>query len=365
MSPQSEASSPVGVSPTVEGRSRFRVRPSRGFVRFVARRLAALVLLGIGITFVAFVLTQLVPGDPAIANLGQNATPEAIAAYHERYNMDDPLPTQYVNYLQRVLQGDLGQSQQTQNPVTDDLRALVPATAELALLSILIASIAGVGLGVLAALWRDRPLDYVLRAVSLSGVSVPTFWLALVAIYVLFFQYAVFPGGDRLDAGVAPPPDVTGLYTVDAVLARDWATLWNALHHLILPALVLAAFNVGVLLRYARSAVLEVIEQDYIRAARAKGLPERTVVLRHMLRAALPSIVTVIGLMFANVMTGAVLVESIFAWPGLGQYGYHAATSLDLPAIMGVSLFVAVIYILVNFVVDVLYGVLDPRIRLT
>jgi peptide/nickel transport system permease protein len=193
----------------------------------------------------------------------------------------------------------------------------------------------------------------------------PTFWIALVALYVFFFRLGWFPGGDRLEPGVLAPPNRTGMYTLDALLAGQWGTAWSALHHLILPALVLAAYNVGLLTRYTRTAVLEVLGNDYVRAARAKGLPEANVLVRHVLRAALPSVVTVIGLVFANVLTGTVLVETIFAWPGIGQYAYRSAVTLDLPAIMGVSLFVAIVYISVNFVVDVLYGVIDPRIRVT
>ena len=191
----------------------------------------------------------------------------------------------------------------------------------------------------------------------------PTFWIALVALYLGFFKLGWFPGADRLDPGVLPPPHKTGLYTIDALLAGKWGLLAQALHHLVLPALVLAAFSVGLLTRYTRSAVLEVVGNDYVRAARAKGLPERIVVTRYILRAALPSVVTVLGLVFANVLTGAVLVEKIFSWPGIGQYAYQAAVNLDVPAIAGVSLFVAVVYITVNFIVDVLYGVIDPRIR--
>jgi peptide/nickel transport system permease protein len=173
------------------------------------------------------------------------------------------------------------------------------------------------------------------------------------------------PGGGRLDPGVFAPPHHTGFYTIDAVISGQWSTLKDAARHLILPALVLALFNVGLLTRYTRSAVLEVIEEEYVQGARARGLPERTVVFRHVLRAAMTSLITVIGLAFANVMTGSVLVENIFAWPGVGQYAYHSSTSLDLPAIMGVSLFVALVYIVVNFIVDILYGVIDPRIRVT
>jgi peptide/nickel transport system permease protein len=344
-----------------------RSRAPWPFFRFLGRRLVALVVLAIGITFVAFVLTQLVPGDPALSALGPvtSADPEAVAAYHEHWGMDKPLPVQYGTYLWNLVQGDLGVSQLSHQPVLDDLRHTIPATMELAFLSIAFAIAVGVPLGVIAAVRQNRASDHALRVVSLAGISMPTFWLALLALYVFFFRLDWFPGGGRLDPGATPPGEITGLYTVDAVLHGQFSLAWDALHHLILPALVLAAFNVSLITRYTRSAILEVIHDDYVRAARAKGLPERTVVIRHVLRAALPSVITVIGLVFANVLTGAVLVENIFAWPGIGQYAYQASLELDLPAIMGVSLFVAVVYVTVNFVVDVLYGVIDPRLRLT
>jgi len=340
--------------------------PSRPFVRFLARRLAALILLGVGITFVAFVLTEMVPGDPAAANLGQRAIadPAAVQAFREKYGLDKPLPVQYVLYLEHLAQGDLGLSEQTHRAVRTDLAEYIPATAELAVTSILIAFALGITLGVLSAVRRNKLTDQVLRVISLGGISMPTFWLALVALYVFFFKLGWVPGSGRLDPGVLPAPHVTGMYTVDALLAGQFDVLGNALQHLILPACVLAAYNIGLLTRFTRSAVLEVINNDYIQAARAKGLPEHTVILRHVLRAALPPIITVGGLAFANVMTGTVLVESIFAWPGIGQYAFHSATTLDLPAIMGVSLFVAVVYIVVNFTVDILYGIVDPRMRL-
>jgi peptide/nickel transport system permease protein len=323
------------------------------------------VLLAVGITLVVFVLTQLVPSNAAATNLGEQAAadPAAVVAFKAHYGLDKPLPVRYWIYLEHLAQGDLGQSSLTHQPVTDDLREFIPATAELALYSILIAAVFGVAFGVIAAMRRNRPVDHTLRIVSLGGISMPTFWIALVALYVGFYKLGWFPGADRLDPGVDPPPHKTGLYTVDALLAGQWGTFVQALHHLVLPALVLAAFNVSLLTRYTRSAVLEVVGNDYVRAARAKGLPERVVVRRHILRAALPAVVTVLGLVFANVLTGAVLVEKIFSWPGVGQYAYQAAVNLDVPAIAGVSLFVAVVYITVNFIVDVLYGVIDPRIR--
>jgi peptide/nickel transport system permease protein len=347
-------------------RPRRRLRPSPGFLRFLLRRLAALVLLAVGITLVVFALTQLVPSNAAATNLGEQAAgdPAAVAAFKRHYGLDRPLPVRYALYLEHLVRGDLGQSALTHDAVTHDLGLFIPATAELTLYSVLIAAVFGIAFGVVAALRRNRPADHILRVVSLGGISMPTFWIGLIALYVGFFRLGWFPGAERLDPGAIEPPHVTGLYTVDALLAGKWSIFVQALHHLVLPALVLAAFNVSLLARYTRSAVLEVVGNDYVRAARAKGLPERIVVTRYILRAALPSVVTVLGLVFANVLTGAVLVEKIFSWPGVGQYAYQAAVNLDVPAIAGVSLFVAIVYVTINFIVDVLYGVIDPRIRI-
>lgn len=365
MSLRSEASSAEAVT---AGPGRSESRPSwyrRPLPRFVAGRFLASLVILFGITLISFMLTQAVPADPAVAALGQQATPAQLANYREVHGLDDPLVVQYAHYMKNLLHGDLGVSQQTHNSVRADLGSFVPATLELALLAMVMATVIGVGFGILAALYRDRWPDHVLRVVSLSGISVPVFWLALVLLYLFFYVWGLLPGGGRLDPSMTPPPHVTGMYTVDALLHGQWSVFVNALQHVILPSAVLAASSIGLLTRYTRSAVLDVIDQDYVRAARAQGLSERTVVFGYVLRAALPSVITVIGLLFANVLTGAVLVENIFAWPGIGRYGYQAASTLDLPAIMGVSLFVALVYLVVNFVVDLLYGVLDPRIRVT
>lgn len=360
---QVDEQTPPEASPVGAGRLRlFRRRP---MLAFAGRRFVALLLLLLGISFVAFCLTNLVPGDPAAANLGIQAAadPAAVEAFHERYGLDRPLPEQYLTYLWKLLHGDLGTSITTQAPVSRDLETFIPATIELALLAVFVGVVVGVTLGVFAALHRNRPIDHALRVTSLAGVSMPTFWIALIALYVFFFRLGWFPGGGRLEPGATAPPHVTGMYTVDSLLAGNLELFWSSLHHLILPALVLASFSIGLLTRYTRSAVLEVVGNDYIRAARAKGLSEWVVIMRHVLRAALPSVVTVIGLVFASVLTGAILVEHIFAWPGMGQYAYQSATTLDLPAIMGASMFVAVVYVTINFIVDVLYGVIDPRAR--
>jgi peptide/nickel transport system permease protein len=349
------------------GRAVVRARTKHPLLFFIGRRLVALVLLGIGVTAIAFILTHLVPGDPAEANLGQRAgsDPVAVQIFRERYGMDKSVPQQYVIYLGKLLQGDMGESEQSRRPVRTDLAEYIPATAELALTSIVLSGVLGVALGVLAALQQNKLTDQVLRVVSLGGMSMPSFWLALVSLYVFFYQLSWVPGSGRLDPVVPRPPAVSGLFTIDALLSGRMDTLGNALQHLILPACVLAAFNMGLFTRFTRSAVLEVLGNDYVRTARAKGLPERAVILGHVLRAASPPVVTVIGLAFGNVMTGTVLVENIFSWPGIGQYSFRSATTLDLPSIVGVMLFVALVYTLANMVVDVLYGVIDPRVRVS
>jgi peptide/nickel transport system permease protein len=282
-----------------------------------------------------------------------------------RYGLDKPLPEQYLIYVGRLLHGDLGVSEQTERPVLTDLGTYAPATAELALTAMFIAIVAGVGLGLLAALRHDGWLDQGVRVFTLVGVSIPIFWFALLALYLGYLRLGILPGVGRLNAAAVAPPQVTGFDTIDSLLAGQWSTFTDALSHLVLPALVLAAPVTSLITRFTRAAVLEVLGNDYVQAARAKGLPQHTVVFRHVLRAALPSIITVAGLALANVLTGTVLVEEIFSWPGIGQYAFHSATNLDLPSIMGVTLFVAVVYTLTNLVVDVLYTVIDPRVRLS
>lgn len=333
--------------------------------RFLLRRVAAGVLLCLGVTLVSFLLTQAVPGDPVTANLGQQAAedPAAVAAFRAKHGLDKPLPQQYLIYLGNLVRGDLGESQQTHQPVAADLSSKVPATLELAFAAGVIALVLGVGLGMVAALYRDRWPDQVLRVLSLSGVSMPTFWLALVAYYFVSFRFALLPAGGRLPPGMADPVHLTGVFTLDALLTGNWAAFFGALSRLVLPALVLAAYTVGVLLRYTRTAVLEVMGNDYIRAAQAKGLSQWTIVRRHLLRPALVSVITVAGLAFANLLSGTVLVEKIFSWRGIGEYAFTSALALDLPAIMGVSLVVAIVYVVINLIVDLLYGVIDPRIR--
>ena len=335
-------------------------------LRFSLRRLVGAILLMLGVTIVAFVLTTQVPGNPALAALGETGAsdPVAVKQYEQHMGLDKPLPVQYATYLGHLLTGDLGTSRLTGDPVWDDLTKYAPASIELAIVAIVLALLIGVTAGTVAAIKRDSPVDQGIRVISLIGVSMPIFWLALVAFYLFVYKWPIFSGIGRLNPGAEPPPHVTGLYTVDALLAGQWGTFKDAASHLVLPALVLAAYTVSLLTRFSRSAVLDVLGNDFVRTARAKGLPERSIGSHHILRAALVPIITVAGVMFGILLSGTVFVESIFAWPGLGQYAYRSATNLDLPAIMGVTVFIALIYIVINFIVDLLYGVIDPRIRL-
>lgn len=354
----------VDTAAVMQGRAR-RVTPA-GLDRFLGRRLGIGLILMVGITLVAFILTHLVPANPATANLGQRALgdPAIVKAFNHEYGLDKPVVEQYLIYLGKLLHGNLGISEQSHRAVVSDLAEYVPATIELALFAIVVSIVLGVGLGILAAVRRGKLVDGVLRVFSLLGVSMPTFWVALLAFYLFFFRLGWFPSGGRLNPGVTAPHAITGLYTVDAVLHGQWSLAAQALDHLVLPGFVLGVFTVGTMLRFTRASVLEVINNDYVRAARIKGLSEWTVVRRHVLRPALLGIITVSGVAFGSLLSGTVLVENIFGWPGIGQYAFNSAVNLDLPAIMGVSMVVAFIYIVVNLIVDVLYSIIDPRIEL-
>jgi peptide/nickel transport system permease protein len=334
-------------------------------LRYVARRLSLAVIALFGVILVAFLVAHMVPADPLAMVLSETATkdPTIRAMYMKRWGLDRPLPDQFVVYLTNVMQGDLGESFTTRRPVLRDLRQFLPATIELSLAAILVSVVFGVPLGVAAAVYRNRAIDHVTRVVSLIGSASPIFWTGLVALYVFYYLLELTPGPGRLDSHLTSPAGGTGFLLLDSLLAGQWELLESGLRHLVLPALVLGGFVMGIVARITRSALLEVLDTDYVRTARAKGLSEGLVVGYHALRNALIPVVTITGLNFAGVLSGAVLTETVFAWPGIGRYAVTASTRLDYPAILGVTMLTAVIYIAVNLVVDVLYGVLDPRIR--
>jgi peptide/nickel transport system permease protein len=334
-------------------------------LQFLLRRVLLAIPLLIGVTLLTFLISHTVPSDPLVSNLGQRAMsdPRVVAAFKEEWGLDKPLHEQYLTYLTNLLQGNLGRSIRTRRPVLEDLKAFAPATAELAMAAISIGMALGLTLGVLSAVNRNKPLDHIVRFISLTGVSVPLFWLALILLYVFYAELRWVSGPGRLDAGLQAPPRWTGFMTLDALAAGRFDLFRNAMSHLVLPASVLGLFTSGLISRVTRSAMLEVLGNDYIRTARAKGLRQRAIVLKHALRNALIPVVTVIGLSFANLLAGTVLTERIFAWPGIGGYAYQASTTLDFQAIMGVSLVVALIFIASNFIVDMLYFALDPKMR--
>lgn len=333
---------------------------------YVIRRLLLAIPLILGITVVSFIIANAIPADPINANLPQNALndPELVEAFRARWGLDKSPVEQYFIYLGNLLQGDLGVSIKTKNPILDDIRQFLPATMELATFSIVVGLMMGISFGVISAVWRNSVADYSVRVFALIGVSFPVFLLALVALTVFHAELGWTAGPGRLGFLVKDPPHVTGWFTIDSLLARQWDTFRDALSHLVLPSLVLGGFVAGIIARITRSSLLEQLNADYVRTARSKGLKERVVIRRHALANALIPVVTIIGLLYGSLLAGAVLTESIFAWPGLGRYVYRASTSQDFPAIMGVSMLIALIYVVVNFVVDILYYFIDPRIRI-
>lgn len=332
-------------------------------MRAIAQRLVAMLFTALSATVVIFLIAAKVPGDPVLAQLGDLAAadPAIVKSFRDRWRLDDPLPTRYLTFLERLAHGDLGMSISTQRPVMDDIKQYAPATLELATAAFLLSLLIGVPLGIAAGVWRDTLIDHVARVVSLVGVSAPTFWLAFIALSAFYGGLQIAPGPGRLDVMSIPPLGPTGLYTIDAALAGDWETFHDALAHLVLPSVVLAAATMGLITRTTRASMLDSLTQDYVRVARSKGLSETRIVLRHALPNALLPIVTLAGIAYAILLTGAVMTETIFSWPGLGRYTFRSAVTLDVPAIMGITLVVAVVYLVINFLTDLSYLVLDPR----
>ena len=333
--------------------------------KYILRRLGLMVVLLFGVSLMVFLISHLVPSNPVSANLSQTAMadPEIVAAYEAKWGLDKPLYEQYFIYLGNILKGDLGTSIRTGRPVLDELAQYFPATVELSVFAMLIAIILGVLFGVISAVFRNKPVDQILRAISVSGVSLPSFWFALLIMTVFCRNLGWFPSGGRINPRIYSPTGGTGLYVFDALSWGDFGMLADTLQHLFLPALVLGFFTMGLITRQTRSNLLETMSMDYIRTARSKGMSEGRVVCGHALNNALIPVITVTGMGFCNLLGGMVFVEQIFSWPGIGQYAYLAATNLDFPAICGVSLLIAFTYVVINLLIDILYGVIDPRIR--
>jgi len=330
---------------------------------YIIRRLGLMVFVLFGILVITFIVSHVIPADPIGAILGPQASPELVEKIRREWGFDKPLHEQFFDYIYKVIRGDLGRSIKTNNPVMEDLLYFFPATIELATAAIIVAIVIGIPLGIISAVKKDKWPDHISRIFALMGVSMPVFWLGLLLLFVLYYKLGIFPGPGRLDPGIPEPPRITGLLTLDSLLTGNFEAFINTLWHLALPSFVLGYYASASIARITRTALLEVLTQDFIKAARSKGLAERVVLFRHALRNALIPTTTVIGMAYGSLLEGAILTETIFAWPGLGRYSTGAFLSVDFMAVMGSTLLIALVYSLANLIVDILYAFLDPRIR--
>jgi peptide/nickel transport system permease protein len=331
-------------------------------LRYVVRRLLLLVPILIGVSILIFFWVHALPGNPASALLGERATPELVAQYKERYGLDRPLPVQYLDYVKVTIQGDLGTSITTRRSVTSEIRLRFPATIELAIAAMLFAIGIGLPLGFFAAKHYGGFFDNLSLVGSLIGISIPIFFLAIILKYFFSVKWQLLPSVGRQDV-LLNPEHPTGFYVLDGLITRDWVAFWDAIKHLILPAIALGSIPLAIVMRITRAAVLDVQNEDYVRTARAKGLPPHTVDSRHVLRNALLPVFTIIGLQTGLLLSGAVLTETVFSLPGMGSWLRDAIFNSDYPALQGGILFLAIVFVLVNLLVDISYALINPRIR--
>ena len=332
---------------------------------FIARRLFLLLPVLLGVTVVTFTLTRIIPGNPIdlmVSPLASHETRERIA---ENAGLNDPLWVQYFRYIKGVTRGDFGDSFVTNQPVLDDLTSRFMPTFELTLFAMLLAIVLAVPLGIASAVWRGTWIDHISRLLAVFGVAMPVFWVSLVAIYIFFFLLNWLPAPQgRISVIIAPPASITGLYTIDSLMSGNWQAFRSSVLSMLMPASVLAFAAMAPLARMTRASMVEALEADYTRAARALGLSEQSIIFRHALRNAILPIITMIAIVYGYLLGGVVLVENVFAWPGLGRYVYNAIASSDYPALQGFILYSTTVYVLLFLLVDVLYVILDPRVRL-
>jgi peptide/nickel transport system permease protein len=331
-------------------------------LRFVVRRLLLLVPILIGLSILVFVWIRALPGSPADSLLGERATPQLVQEYNERFGLNDPVYVQYWRYVKTTARFDFGVSVATHRYVTDEIKERFPATVELALAAMLFATLLGVPLGFVAAKRYGGPVDHASLFASLIGVSIPVFFLAILLKYLFAVRLGWLPSVGRIDveSDVDHP---TNFYILDAIITRDWATLKDVLKHLVLPAIALGSIPLAIITRITRASVLDVQNEDYVRTARAKGLAPRIVDRRHILRNALLPISTIIGLQVGLLLSGAILTETVFAFPGMGSWLREAIFNRDYPVLQGGILFLALVFVIVNLIVDISYAIINPRIR--
>ena len=336
-------------------------------LRYVIRRLMWFVLVLLGLCAITFILSRIVPSDPAASYMGPRPRPEQVEKVRVQLGLDKPLYVQFAYYMRDLVHGDFGESLRTHRPVLQGIWEHLPASLELMISGIFIALLVGIPLGVISAKKENTAVDHLSRLFSVANVSMPAFWLAMIFQIVFFRWLGILPIVGRIDTVVSlvsPVKDITGFYTLDTLITGNWTALRSALSHLVLPSLSLAAYSTGLIARMTRSTMLEVLREDYITTARAIGVSEREILFIQALRNALGPTLTTAGLCFAYMLTGTFFIELIFAWPGLGTYTTNAIFLNDYPVIMGVTIMMAMFYVLVNLLVDLLLAVADPRIQL-
>jgi ABC-type dipeptide/oligopeptide/nickel transport system permease component len=336
-------------------------------LEFVLRRIGTSIFVLIGVTVITFLIARVVPSNPAALYIGPKARQADIERVNKQLGLDRPLPVQYAVYMRELLHGDLGTSISTKRPILQELAGRIPATLELLFAGMALAVLFGVPLGVLSARSQAKPLDISVRIIAIAGVSMPAFFLGLILQIIFFRNLDLLPLAGRVDADLRfsqPLTQITHFIVLDALLTGNWITFKDSIYHLVLPAITLAAYPMGLVARMTRAAMLETLEQDYIRTARAYGIKDRIIIYLYALKNAINPTLTVIGLTFAFALTGTFFVEIIFNWPGLGLFTVRSLLSVDYPAIMGMTLFGAVGYVLINLVVDLLQAWIDPRISL-
>ncbi len=329
----------------------------------LARRIIGAIPVLLGISFIVFLLLHLAPGDPVLLLLGDDATPAEVARVNHEWGLDQPLMVQYWQFISRACVGDFGMSLKFGEPVTKLVLERLPATVELALVSLIVAIVIAIPIGIYSAIHRDSLLDHAGTSVALIGVSLPHFWLGIMLIYFLGGQLNLLPVAGRIDYGIDIKP-ITHLYLVDSLLTGNFAAFWNALQHLIMPAITLGTALAAIVTRITRSSILDVMRQDYVMTARAKGLSERVVIWRHILRNALITVITILGLQLGALLNGAVITETVFSYPGIGDLLIQSISVRDYRLTQVLILFFGIIYFIVNMLVDLLYTLVDPRIKL-
>ncbi len=333
--------------------------------RLIVKRVLTTIPSLIGVVIVTFLLTRAMPGDPAAYFAGPAATQEAIEQVRVKLGLDKPLPIQFVGYVRDLARGDMGQSLTTGQPVVSDLKARLPASAELTLIGLFVAMMIAVPLGILAAVKPGSFIDHFCRIVTTAGVSLPVFFTGLVLVYVFYYLLGIAPAPlGRLDVFFSAPNEITGFYLIDSILARDGETFLAAAKQLLLPALTLAIFALAPIARMTRASMLAVLTSDFIRTARASGLSKGKVIVTYAFRNAMLPVLTTLGMVFSFLLGANVLVEKVFAWPGVGSYAVEALIASDFAPVQGFVLVMAILYVALNLTIDILYSLVDPRVRL-